>query len=78
MKEVDDQYLQTKLGRQRRKRNNMGCRFNCNCQALKTSLTNQLFVAYFKCKERIYKSTRFNLEFIEMLCKLIIGITYRR
>lgn len=78
MKEADDQDLQAKLGRQRRKRNKSGYRFNCNCQALKTSLTNHLLVLYFKCKERIYKSTHFNLGFIGMICKLIIGITYSR
>lgn len=43
MKEADDQDLQAKLGRQRRKRNKTGYRFNCNCQALKISQIICLF-----------------------------------
>lgn len=43
MKEADDQDFQAKLGRQRRKRNKTGYRFNCNCQALKTSQVIYLF-----------------------------------
>lgn len=53
-------------------------RFSCSCQALKTSFASHLLVPYFKCKERIYKSTYFNLGFIGMICKLIIGITYSK
>jgi len=45
---------------------------------LSTSLTNHPVVPYFKYKERIYKSTHFNLGFIGMICKVIIGITYGR
>lgn len=52
--------------------------FSCNCQALKTSFASHLLVSYFKCEERIYKSTHFNLGFIGMICKLIIGITYSK
>lgn len=43
MKEADDQDLQAKLERQRRKRNKTERRFNCNCQALRTSQIIYLF-----------------------------------
>lgn len=59
------------------RRENIEVETTCNSLVLKNLLINQPLLQYLKYKERICKSTHTNLGFIEMIYKLIIGITYR-